>query len=376
MAPAAEIGPVVRFQRPSFPSFDRIEQYFQRSRESSWYSNEGACFEEFSRYLEKRVGTPGVPLVNGTLALILAVAALARKELGDRVLIPSFTFPAVIEAVLWNGLQPLFVDISPSHLHIDPTSLMNALSDVPGVSLVIAGSSFGTPPPPRVREQWQSACDEANVPLLVDSAAGFPARSSDGVAIGSQGDAEVVSFHITKPFGIGEGGAVFSAHPQVIEAVRRFANFGFTSERSIEETSGINAKLDELHAATGLAVSEDIDARLSKRRMIAGRILKRIEGAAKEVTPQEGHEYGTYPFLSLLTPSQAIRDRILTDSENAVQLRTYYEPLHRIKAFKDCSAAGSLAVTEDVADRIVSAPVLEDMTEREVGRVADTLTGF
>lgn len=368
----------LRFQRPMYPSALEIENYFQQSRDEAWYSNGGPCLEEFSRRLGARVGAAALPLANATLALMLGVAALCRRVSSSdsgarRVLIPSFTFPAVVEAVLWNGLEPVFVDVSPDHLHLDPALLADALVEkASSTCLVIAGSSFGTPPPPEVRRAWEHSCAAAGVPLLIDSAAGCGAVAADGVAIGAQGDAEIVSFHITKPFGIGEGGAVFSRDPHVIEHVRRLANFGFGTGRQVQELHGSNAKLDEIHAAIGLAVLDEIDARIASRRRAAAAVVRSL---GPGFVPQLGHELGTYQFVSVLAPSACERDRILRDAEGVVQMRTYYEPLHLHPAFVSIGAHRTLEVTEDISRRILSLPMFDDMTEAECRLICDVVRG-
>jgi dTDP-4-amino-4,6-dideoxygalactose transaminase len=286
---------------------------------------------------------------------------------------PSFTFPAVVEAVLWNGLEPVFLDAGYGHLHLDPGRLADALADrASGICLVIAASSFGTPPPPAVRTAWEEVCRGAGVKLLIDSAAGFPAVAADGVAIGSQGDAEVVSFHITKPFGIGEGGACFSRDAEVVETIRSLANFGFDDRHAIHAGGGMNAKLDELHAAVGLAVLEEIDERLSRRRASAADLLTRL---GPSFTPQDGHELGTYQFVSVLAQSAAQRAGIVRRADGRIELRSYYEPLHRFHAFSRFSSIGGLAVTEDISSRIVSLPMFDDMTAEERELVCDVVRG-
>ncbi len=363
----------LRFLRPAFPSPDAVEAHFKVSRQRAWYSNGGPCLEEFRRRLGSRSGAAVLPMANATLALMLGVAALRRDDLGNKVVLPSFTFPAVVEAVLWNGLEPEFLDVGPDHLHLDPERLADALSrPSAGVCLAIAGASFGTPPPVAVRSSWESAAASAGVPLLVDSAAGFPAVAADGRPVGAQGDAEVVSFHITKPFGIGEGGAIFSRDPALIERLESLANFGFDEQRSIAVPHGTNAKLDELHAAVGLAVLDEIDARVAARRESAALIL---EALGPSFVPQLGHELGTYQFLSVLVPTSAERDRIMRSAEGLVQLRTYYEPLHRFPAFSDINRFGDLSVTEDLASRIVSLPMYDQMSEADRLLICEVVTG-
>lgn len=363
----------LRFQRPSFPASHSIERYFAVARSRAWYSNGGPCLEEFSRRLQARSLAGVVPLANATLALILGVAAVRREGRGNKVLMPSFTFPAVVEAVIWNGLEPVYLDVSGDHLHLDPVRLGEALSGCAReICLVIAASSFGTPPPSAVRHAWEDTCREADVGLLIDSAAGFSAIADDRLPVGSQGDAEVVSFHITKPFGIGEGGALFSRHADIVETVRSLANFGFDSEHSISRSSGLNAKLDELRAAVGLAVLDEIDVRISARRASAGEILGAI-GA--DYRPQLGHELGTYQFVTVLAPTAARRARILRASEGRVELRTYYQPLHQLPAFSRYDCVGGLAVTEQVAGRVLSLPMFDDMSEQERLEICEIVLG-
>ena len=183
---------------------------------------------------------------------------------------PSFTFPASVQAARWAGLRPRFVDIDPRHWHIDPDSLARALASAGDeAAIVLACSAFGTPPDEALRRAWLDLCAHHGVPCLVDSAAGFGAVSDDGMPIGAQGDAEVVSFHATKPFAVGEGGAVFSRHQHVLDRVARILNFGLDERRHVVEPMALNGKLSEMHAATALAVLDDFDDVLRRRRAAA-----------------------------------------------------------------------------------------------------------
>jgi dTDP-4-amino-4,6-dideoxygalactose transaminase len=156
----------------------------------------------------------------------------------------------------------------------------------------------------------------------------------------------------------------------MIEHVRSLSNFGFDAKRSVIMTHGTNAKLDELRAAVGLAVLDEIDGRIERRRASA---LHIIGALGHDFVPQVGHERGTYQFVSVLTPTPMRRERILRASKTVVQLRTYYEPLHRFPAFSGVSSYGDLAVTEDVAARILSLPMYDNMTEEEGLLVCDVV---
>jgi len=359
----------VPFLRPAFPHLDEVERYFKMARERSRYSNSGPCFDLLTTRLEDRTGCACVPVSSGTAALMVAAAALRERGAGSEVLVPSFTFAATVQAMVWNGLEPIFVDVDPDHLHLSPVGLTDALaSRGDRVGLVVACSSFGTPPPPAVRQAWEAACRDAGVPLLVDSAAGFGAFAEDGIPIGGQGTAEIVSFHSTKPFGIGEGGAVFTRDRELAERLHRLINFDFGDHRQATTARGLNGKLDELRAAVGLAVLETFDDQLRRRRRLSAKLLDEIGSAFR---PQFGHVWGTYQMVPVVLGDDAARARILAAAERQVELRTYYEPLHLMPAFEHVPHADTLEVTETLGRRILSLPMAVDLTDEEIGVIAD-----
>jgi dTDP-4-amino-4,6-dideoxygalactose transaminase len=362
---------MVRFLRPSFPPSERIEHYFALAREHNWYSNGGPCLKLMAGRLEERVGCSAVPVCNGTAALMVAVRALSQASAAREVLVPSFTFAATVQAIVWNGLTPVFVDIDPSHWHMSAAGLRAAL-EARGdrTNMVVTCSALGTPPPSYVRNQWEQACAEAGVPLLVDSAACFGAKADDGAPIGRQGNAEVVSFHITKPFGIGEGGAIFTASETLADEMRQLTNFGFDEAKQPQTLWGLNAKLDELHAAVALAVLETFDEQLALRRERAGAMFEAL-GPGFQL--QEGFQFGTQQIASVLVPDPPARQRVLASSAGHVELRTYYEPLHLAPAFCGLPRAGTLAVTEDIGSRVLSLPMATDLSDWEIEAVAEVL---
>jgi dTDP-4-amino-4,6-dideoxygalactose transaminase len=361
----ADPAPPVRFQHPALPSADRIERYFEASRKERYFSNGGPCAQLLQQRLAERVGVGCVTVANATLGLMATLAALRRE--GTEIVMPSFTFPASVQAARWVGLVPRFVDIDPDHWHMDPDALRRALvaaGDRAGIVLVC--SAFGTPPDGAVRRAWVDLCAHHGVPCLVDSAAGFGAVSDDGVPIGGQGDAEVVSFHATKPFAVGEGGAVFSRHASVLEKVARIVNFGLDEQRRVVEPVAFNGKLSEIHAATALAVLDDFDDVLRRRRAAA----VEYEGLLGDLGSfQAGCSRGTWQFVPLLLPDAAHRGRCLRVARSEVEFRSYYEPLHRIPAYADAQGSDTLPATEHVATHMLSLPMANDLQAAEISTV-------
>lgn len=367
-------GQAIRFQRPVFPSAEAIEQYLRPAREERWFSNFGPCSELLASRLTEETGRPCVVVGNATLGLIVALAALRRRapRTASEVIVPSFAFAACAQAAAWNGLSPVFADVEPDHWHLDPAALERALDGRRGrVAAVLALSSFGVPPPPAVRSRWEETCAREGVPLLVDSAAGFGARAADGVAIGAQGDAEVVSFHATKPLSAGEGGAVFCRDEELAAEVANIANFSFDEQHLALRPDGINAKMAEVTAAVALASFDGLAAALAARRERAGALHNRLPGTFRR---QAGCERGTWQFVPVAAPDATTRGRVLeAAADRGIGVRTYYEPLHGMPAFAGCAAADGLEVTRDLGARMVSLPMAVDLDQAEIAAIADAV---
>jgi len=271
----------VRFQHPQLPASSEIERYFARARQTRWFSNGGPCHELLTERLAEFLGDGAhvILVANATLGLMLTLRTLLEDPPRGRfVIVPSFTFPATAQAIRWNDLEPLWVDIEPAGWHLDPQALEDALTAYQGdVAAVLACSTFGTAPAAEQSAAWRNACATAEVPLIVDSAPGFGSRDRHGRALGTQGDAEVFSFHATKPFAIGEGGAVTTSDSKLADRIAAMTNFAFEQDREIHNPFGLNAKLSELHAATGLAVLDSFDRVLDTRRKLAEQMRGELE---------------------------------------------------------------------------------------------------
>jgi dTDP-4-amino-4,6-dideoxygalactose transaminase len=317
-------------------------------------------------------GVHCVPVASGTDGIVAALQALALPD-RPHVIVPSFTFIATLIAPRRCGLHPVFCDVDDRSWHMDPSALratLEALGD--SVAAVLPVSTFGAAPPIDLRDGLSSCCSEAGVPMIVDSAAGFGARDEAGAPLGRQGLAEVFSFHATKPFGIGEGGAVMTTDPDVAERVRRLVNFDFDAKRVPQSDRGLNGKLSELHAATGLAVLDVFEAILEARRTRAARLRYRLSSLS--LTFQAGCEGSSWQFVPALAPERETRDRVLAHCASAgVETRRYYEPLHSFEAFADVPAPAGLEVTESIAARALSLPLASDMPAESIEHVASAV---
>jgi dTDP-4-amino-4,6-dideoxygalactose transaminase len=364
---------VLRYQRPELPPLSDVARYYALSEDARFYSNGGPCHQRLAERLAARIGgVTCVPVSNCTLGLIAAVRQLCGAPQRHRRLIalPSFTFTASACAIAMAGYEPLFVDVEADSWQMDPAALDHALATHRGrIAGVMGTSTFGTAAPSHVREGWRSACAAHGVHLVIDSAAGFGADDDAGRPLGSQGETEVFSFHATKPFAIGEGGAITTPDPELGASLTRFINFGLDPETHTSLIPGLNAKMSELHAATALAMLDRFDALLARRRGTADSLREALP--SRGLTYQRGCDRSTWQVLPLLVRGAAERDRVL---EVAARLRIevrpgFDPPLHRHPAFAAASVHGTLDVTEQLAARMVCLPMANSLGPRQTTRL-------
>jgi dTDP-4-amino-4,6-dideoxygalactose transaminase len=366
----------IRFQRPQLPAGAEIERYLAAAREMRWFSNQGPCHRLLTERLAQFLGgdVSVVLMANATLGLMLTLRTLLgeppRRPL---VIVPSFTFPATAQAIAWNGLQPLWVDVEPGGWHLDPHALRETLAahrtEVAGV---LACSTFGTAPTAPQSKAWRETCIEAGVPLIVDSAPGFGSSDECGRLLGAQGDAEVFSFHATKPFAIGEGGAVTTSDRELADRLTAMTNFSFGPDREVHSPFGLNAKLSEIHAAIGLAVLDRFDEVLDARRTRAEQMQDELEQGGYHF--QTGARGSTWQFVPVIAPSAEVRDAVLLlAEERRIEIRSYHAPLHMLPSFATHPSQATLPVTEDIARRALSLPLANDLSEAEIQRIIAVL---
>jgi dTDP-4-amino-4,6-dideoxygalactose transaminase len=368
IAPAAP----VRFQAPSLPLLDDVNRYYSEAERVRWFSNGGPCATMLAERLAAQVGAgvEAVPVANCTVGLLVALRAVLGTPSGRRrlVAVPSFTFVATAVAVRWAGFEPLWVDVDPDGWHVDVPSLERALaqhrSEVAGV---LGCSTFGTPPPAATRAAVAEVAGRHGSPVVYDSAAGWGATDEAGIVAGRAGVAEVFSFHATKPLAAGEGGAVTTADPEVAERVRALTNFGFDPARNLVDV-GINAKMSELHAAVALAALDRYDATLAARRQRAAFLRAGLEPHGWRF--QAGAAGSTYQHVPAVAPDGATRDLAVARAvADRVELRCYFDPpLHREAVF-DGAARVALDTTDDLASRIVSLPMADDLPVDALERI-------
>ena len=187
--------------------------------------------------------------------------------------------------------------------------------------------------------------------------------------IGAQGDVEVVSFHALKPVSAGEGGAVFCRDDTLARLVAHLGNFAFDEHHQVTRPDGLNAKISEPAAAIALASLDELPASLADRRRRAEEVLRLIPGNFER---QSGHEHGTWQFVPVAAPDPQSRSSVLEEAaRRGIVVRTYYDPLHEMTAFAECSRADELSVTRELGARMLSLPMAVDLDDAEISAVVE-----
>ena len=370
---------IVRFQAPSLPSLAEVQPFFAQSEKLRWFANRGPCVIQLEQECAHYLGLehPGVLVSSATAGLMTALRACFGFP-GDKrrlVAVPSFTFVASVNAIIWAGFEPVFIDIDLDDWLPSEDSLQRLGPLRESLAGFLQCSTFGVAPRAARRASLASVIADLGVPNVVDSAAGFGAVDEEGRRLGDQGDAEVFSFHATKPFAIGEGGLVTSRSAEVLERVTRLSNFGFGNAHAVPGDVGINAKLPELSAAMGLAVLRNYGETLKRRREAAAWILDAL--ADSGVTFQSGSDGSAFQFVPVAMPDASSRQRLLGMATDAgVEVRTYFDPpMHKLEAFTRVATAGSLENTESLSQRIVSLPMANDISMSSLERIRDLVLG-
>lgn len=254
--------------RPLLPPLSSVTARLEEVWATQHVTNMGRQHEQLEAALGAYLGVRELSLfTNGTVALITAIRALG---LTGEVLTTPFTFPATPHALSWSGITPVFCDVDPITLNIDPATAERAVTD--RASGILAVHVYGNPCDV---EGLQRVADRHGLRIIYDAAHAFGARVQ-GTGIGTFGDATMFSFHATKLFHTAEGGALACGDPSIKLKIDELRNFGIHGPDAVDAI-GLNGKMSELHAALGLCVLEGVADEIARRRRLLARYHDRFD---------------------------------------------------------------------------------------------------
>lgn len=333
----------------------------------------GPKIEEFERAVAEYVGAPlAVAVSSGTAALHLAVKGLGIGP-GDEVLVPSFTFAASVNVILYERATPVFVDIEPDTYNLDPADLERKVT--PRTRAIMAVDVFGHP------VEWDQVLAVArrhSLAVIDDSCEAMGAEYR-GTRLGRFGDAAAFAFYPNKQITTGEGGILVTSDERIARLARSLRNQG-RSEMGAwleHERLGYNYRMDEMSAALGVSQLKRIESHIEKRGRVArmyGERLSRLDWVRPPVV--RPHVRMSW-FVYVATLEEGLdRAPVMAAVEaRGIPVRAYFSPIHlqpylRAEAGLDPAA---LPMTESVARRTIALPFHNNLSEEEVDRVVEAL---
>ena len=328
----------------------------------------------FERAVADWCGVPhAVALSSGTTALHLIVRALGLGP-GDEVLVPSFTFAASVNAILYEGATPVFVDCEPDTFNLDPRDAQRRIT--PRTRAILVVDVFGHP------AAWDAIEDLARRHdlRLIDDCCEALGAEYRGRRLGSLGDAGAFAFYANKQITTGEGGMLVTRDARLAELARSLRNQGRASMGAWlrHEHLGFNYRMSELSAALGCSQMGRLEEFLARRAAVARLYDERLAGLDRVRPPVVRPEVRMSWFVYVVTLAQGLdRDPVMAAMEaRGIPVRAYFEPVH-LQPYLPAELRprpGELAVTERVARRTMALPFHNRLAERDVDRVVATLS--
>ena len=360
--------------QPCLPPLEEFMPYLQQIWDNKWLTNNGPLHQQLEQQLADYLGVKYISLFsNGTLALITALQALSIQ---GEVITTPFSFVATTHSLWWNKITPVFVDIEPDYLNLDPAKIEAAIT--PLTTAIMPVHVYGNP---CKMDEIQQIADKHGLKVIYDAAHAFGVKKDD-VSILNQGDLSILSFHATKVFSTIEGGAIICHTEEMKHHIDNLKNFGFRGETTVEEP-GINAKLNEVQAAYGLLQLKYIDKFIAKRKAITElyqTLLKDVSGI--RFLPDMGGITHCYSYLPILVDERiygSSRDELYNKlKENNIFGRRYFYPLiSDFEPYRELHSASSdnLIVATNASKQVLCLPIYVELEELSIINICSIIRG-
>jgi perosamine synthetase len=335
----------------------------------------GPRVEEFERRFAARVGAPLASAVSsGTAGLHLALRAVGVGE-GDEIVTSPFSFVASANTVLYERARPVFADIDPVTLNLDPHAAAAAVTGHTRALLPV--HIFGYPAD---MPAFEDLAGRHGLALVEDACEALGAMNRDGVPVGGRGHPAVFGFYANKQLTTGEGGMVTFAEPALKERVDSERNQGRAPDMDWldHDRLGFNYRLSDIACGLGIAQLERLDAMLAARARVAGMYrdaLPAIEGLQLPCPDSDGEMRGWFVFVVQLPPAVDREKAVRALAAAGIQSKPYLPAIHLMSFYRERFGhrEGEFPVCEDIAARSLALPFFPQMTEGQVARVAHEL---
>lgn len=353
---------MINVTKPFLPPIGKYQEYVEGIWERNWITNHGPLVTELERKLSEYLGMEHLLfLANGTVALQIAIKAF---ELKGEIITTPFSYVATTSSIVWEGCKPVFTDIDPETLNIDASKIEANITSQ--TSAILATHVYGNPCD---IDTIEAIAKKYRLKVIYDAAHCF-GTTYKGRSVYSYGDISTASFHATKLFHTGEGGAVFTSDGDVLKRLALLRNFGHLSPFDFG-LAGINGKNSELHAAMGLSIFPYIDSILEKRKDQSEYYDRRLDGLnLRKIKIQEdvGFNYAYYPVI--FESEEALLKADLALREHDIVPRRYFYPSLNTLVYVDHK---TMPVSEEVCRCVLCLPLYHDLSFSEIDFIAELI---
>jgi dTDP-4-amino-4,6-dideoxygalactose transaminase len=351
--------------KPFFPPIDEYITQIKRVYAYEWITNRGELVLELEEKLKRYLEVDNILITNnGTVPLQIAMKLLGKC--GEIITTP-FSYVATTSAIIWENCTPVFVDIDPVYLTIDETKIEEAIT--PKSTCILATHVFGNPCNVEAIEQ---IAKKHNLSVIYDAAHCFGVKYN-GHSIFNYGDISTCSFHGTKLFHTGEGGAVFCQDEELRHKIYYSHNFGHNGPLDFHGL-GINGKISELQAAMGISVFNHIDTILHERKRVYQTYIEHLHASKLNILTIRPNTEWNYSYFPVIFEDE----QLLLEAEKQLKIkdifarRYFYPSLNTINYTK----SHQMPVSESISSRILCLPMFADLSETIIVEICKTLNGI
>ncbi|MBK7762868.1 MAG: DegT/DnrJ/EryC1/StrS family aminotransferase [Bacteroidetes bacterium] len=342
-----------------FPPLQEYHAQLERIWKNEWLTNRGELVLELEKKLKSYLSINNILITNnGTIPIQIALKLLGN---GGEIITTPFSYVATTAAIVWENCTPVFVDIHPEYLTIDETKIEAAIT--PRTTCILATHVFGNP---CNIEAIESIALKHNLKVIYDAAHCFGVTYK-GKSIFEYGDISTCSFHATKIFHTGEGGAIFCKDEALRHKIYYSHNFGHNGPLDFYGL-GINAKISELQAAMGLAVLPHMPEIIEGRKQVVEAYDRLLNfDKIKKIKIRESAEWNYSYYPVLMQSEEALLDAQKALNELDIFPRRYFYPSLNTIPYTSKQA---MPISENCASRILCLPLYINLSTDSIIKIS------
>ena len=355
---------MINVTKTFFPPLEEYQKQLQRIWSNEWLTNRGELVLELEEKLKNYLSVDHILVTNnGTIPIQIALKLLGN---GGEIITTPFSYVATSAAIVWEHCTPVFVDIHPEYLTIDETKIESAITDK--TTAILATHVFGNP---CHVEAIEAIAKKYQLKVIYDAAHAFGV-THNGTSIFEYGDVSTCSFHATKLFHTGEGGALFAKDPKLQHQLFYSHNFGHDGPLAFHGL-GINGKISELQAAMGLAVLPHMETILAERKRVVDFYNQNLDVTKVQTLKIRENTEWNYSYYPIVFEDEdtLLRVQKALNEEQIFPRRYFYPSLNTINYVEN----SSMPVSESIAARILCLPMYVELNQSDLEFIVSILNG-